>query len=50
MAKRLVTDFGVACIPVSAFYTKPVDDKILRFCFAKKQATLEQAVERLVKL
>ncbi|MES2418809.1 MAG: methionine aminotransferase [Bacteroidota bacterium] len=50
MAKRLITDFGVASIPVSAFYTKNIDDKILRFCFAKEQDTLEKAVERLVKL
>lgn len=50
MAKRLVTDFGVATIPVSAFYTKNTDDKILRFCFAKEQETLEKAVERLLKV
>jgi methionine aminotransferase len=50
MAKRLVKDFGVASIPVSAFYTKNTDDKILRFCFAKEQSTLEQAVERLMKI
>ncbi|MFD0941389.1 methionine aminotransferase [Pedobacter boryungensis] len=50
MAKRLVTDFGVAGIPVSAFYTKGTDDKILRFCFAKEQDTLEKAVERLLKV
>jgi methionine aminotransferase len=50
MAKRLVTDFGVASVPVSAFYTKNTDDKILRFCFAKEQSTLEQAVERLMKI
>jgi methionine aminotransferase len=50
MAKRLVTDFGVAGIPVSAFYTKATDDKILRFCFAKEQGTLEKAVERLLKV
>jgi methionine aminotransferase len=50
MAKRLVTDFGVAGIPASAFYTKSTDDKILRFCFAKEQDTLEKAVERLLKI
>jgi len=50
MAKRLVTDFGVAGIPVSAFYTKATDDKIIRFCFAKEQDTLEKAVERLLKV
>ncbi len=50
LAKRLVVDYGVACIPVSAFYTKNTDDKILRFCFAKQQDTLEKAVERLMKV
>jgi methionine aminotransferase len=49
-AIRLVKDFGVATIPVSAFYTKRTDDKILRFCFAKRQDTLEKAVERLNKV
>ena len=50
IAKRLVIDFGVASIPLSAFYTKNIDDKILRFCFAKEQRTLEQAVEKLMKI
>ncbi|TKC10072.1 aminotransferase class I/II-fold pyridoxal phosphate-dependent enzyme [Pedobacter polaris] len=49
-AKRLVTDFGVASIPISAFYTKNTDDKILRFCFAKEENTLQTAVERLIKI
>lgn len=49
-AKRLVTDFGVATIPVSAFYSKSVDNKVLRFCFAKENGTLEKAVEKLTKL
>ena len=49
-AKKLVTDFGVATIPVSAFYTKNVDHKVLRFCFAKENSTLEKAVEKLTKL
>lgn len=50
IAKRLITDFGVASIPVSAFYMRNTDHKVLRFCFAKKQDTLEKAVERLMKL
>ena len=50
MARRLVTDFGVASIPVSAFYIKNTDHNVLRFCFAKKQETLEKSVERLMKL
>lgn len=49
-AKRLVTDFGVATIPLSAFYTKGNDDQILRLCFAKEDATLEKAVKKLINL
>jgi methionine aminotransferase len=50
IAKRLITDYGVAAIPVSAFYIRNTDHQVLRFCFAKKQDTLEKAVERLMKL
>eukprot|EP01136_Pigoraptor_vietnamica_P009407 Opistho-1_new@45872 len=50
MAKRLITDFGVASVPLSAFYTKNTDDKILRFCFAKEDETLHKAAERLGKV
>jgi methionine transaminase len=50
MALKLVKEFGVASIPVSAFYMKNTDHQVLRFCFAKKQETLEKAVERLMKL
>lgn len=50
MAIRLVKEYGVASIPVSAFYMKSTDHQVLRFCFAKKQETLEKAVERLMKL
>lgn len=49
-AKRLITDFGVASIPVSAFYTKNNNGKILRFCFAKEENTLHNAIERLLKV
>ncbi len=49
-AKRLVTDFGVASIPVASFYTKNSDTKILRFCFAKEEKTLKSAIERLIKV
>lgn len=50
MAIKLVKEYGVASIPVSAFYMKNTDHQVLRFCFAKKQETLEKAVERLMKL
>ena len=50
MAVRMVKECGVATIPVSAFYKTPVENKTLRFCFAKKESTLDEAVERLLKL
>lgn len=50
MAIKLVKDHGVASIPVSAFYIRNTDYKVLRFCFAKKESTLEEAANRLIKL
>jgi methionine aminotransferase len=50
LAIRLTKNFGVATIPASAFYKNGKDDKALRFCFAKKESTLEEAVNRLLKL
>lgn len=49
-AVRLTKEAGVTTIPVSAFYQSGKDDKVLRFCFSKKNETLESAVERLIKL
>ena len=49
-AVRLTKEHGVATIPLSAFYQHEVNNSVLRFCFAKKESTLEAAVERLVKL
>ena len=49
LAERLVTECGVATIPASAFYKDGTDHKVLRFCFAKKESTLEEAVYRLKK-
>ena len=46
---RLTKEIGVTMIPVSAFYESAKDDKVIRFCFGKKQSTLEHAVEKLVK-
>jgi methionine aminotransferase len=46
-AVKLVRDAGVATIPVSAFYKTPVNHQVLRFCFAKKEETLQEAVRRL---
>jgi methionine aminotransferase len=50
LAIRVTREYGVATIPVSAFYQSGKDDKVIRFCFAKKKDTLELAVERLVKI
>ena len=49
-AITLTKEAGVATIPVSAFYKLPVNNSVLRFCFAKKDSTLEAAAERLMKL
>ncbi|HEU4717287.1 MAG TPA: methionine aminotransferase [Bacteroidia bacterium] len=49
-AVRLLKENGVASIPISVFYHKPVYDNMLRFCFAKKDETLEKAAEVLRKV
>lgn len=49
LAIRITKEFGVATIPVSVFYNREKDDKVLRFCFVKKESTLEEAVNRLMK-
>lgn len=49
-AQWLTKEHGVATIPISAFYSNKKDDKLIRFCFAKKEETLLQAIERLRKL
>lgn len=46
-AIHLTKNFGVATIPVSSFYKHGEDNSVIRFCFAKKEATLEMAVEKL---
>jgi len=46
-ALRLTKDHGVASIPTSAFLYKQQAPPVLRFCFAKKDGTLEAAAERL---
>ena len=48
--RRLTREIGVAAIPLSAFYPGGFEQRIVRFCFAKKDATLEQALERLARL
>ncbi|MEO6131118.1 MAG: methionine aminotransferase [Saprospiraceae bacterium] len=46
-AKQLTIEGGVATIPLSPFYQKGSSEKIVRFCFAKKESTLIEAAERL---
>jgi methionine aminotransferase len=48
-AKLLTIEGGVATIPLSPFYRNGSDERIIRFCFAKKEDTLMQAAERLKK-
>jgi methionine transaminase len=50
LAIRITKEYGLATIPVSAFYQSGKDDKVIRFCFAKKEETLEKAAERLIKI
>ena len=45
--KRLIMEHGVAAIPISTFYVDGKDVKLIRFCFAKDNATLEEAAKRL---
>ncbi len=49
-ASRITKEFGVASIPVSAFYENGKDDHVVRFCFAKKKETLEEAAARLSRI
>jgi aspartate/methionine/tyrosine aminotransferase len=47
VAERLIREAGVASIPVSAFYTERAEKGYLRLCYAKQDAVLDEAVERL---
>lgn len=49
-SKKLVTDYGVATIPLSPFYADGKQTQCIRFCFAKDENTLQTAAERLLKL
>jgi methionine transaminase len=49
-AEWLVNEKGVAAIPVSVFYHSHEDNRVLRFCFAKENSTLERAAEILIRL
>ena len=45
--KWLTREVGVAAIPLSAFYGSGFDQRVVRFCFAKQDTTLQLALERL---
>ena len=49
-ARWLTTEFKVAAIPVSPFYSQPKESGIVRFCFAKQDETLRIALARLAKI
>jgi methionine transaminase len=49
-AQRLVREFGVATIPLSAFYQDGTDHRVIRLCFAKREQTLLAAADRLQRL
>lgn len=46
----LTKEHGVATIPLSAFYKNEVNNSVLRFCFSKKEETLNAAIDRLIRL
>jgi methionine aminotransferase len=48
--KWLTSEIGVAAIPLSAFYGNGFDQRVVRFCFAKKEETLHTALDRLARL
>jgi methionine aminotransferase len=48
--KWLTAEIGVAAIPLSAFYADGFDQRVVRFCFAKKDETLKLALARLARL
>ena len=50
LAELMTRKLKVACIPISVFYSDKRDDKIIRFCFAKNDLELIEALERLKRL
>ena len=49
-ARQLTVEYGVASIPISVFYSRATDNRVLRFCFAKNDDTLRKAAEILCKI
>lgn len=50
LAEQMTRQLKVACIPVSVFYSDRQDDQVLRFCFAKKEEELKEALRRIQQL
>ena len=50
IAEQMTRQLKVACIPVSVFYSTGQDHQVLRFCFAKKEEELEEALLRIQKV
>ena len=50
LCKRLITDHGLAAVPISVFYSDKIDNQVIRFCFAKDDETLEKGAEILCQL
>jgi methionine aminotransferase len=49
-ARRMTIEYGVAAIPPSVFYNGADDHRVLRFCFAKNDATLKEAADKLCRI
>ena len=49
-ARRLTVEHGVAAIPLAPFYAEPVNRRIVRFCFAKRDETLDAGIDRLTRV
>ncbi len=50
IAEQMTCQLKVACIPVSVFYAEGKDNQVLRFCFAKNEVELEEALRRIQKI
>ena len=50
IAEQMTCQLKVACIPVSVFYAEGTDNQVLRFCFAKNDVELEEALRRIQKI
>jgi len=49
-AKWLTINYGVATIPLSPFYKNKKDERLIRFCFAKEEQTIRDAIQRLLQI